>query len=75
MRYDVCFARMIERTAIHDIRLGLREAPAVCLLGPRQVGKTTLALRIAEELAGIYLDLESPADLAKLSDPEAYLSH
>ncbi|MBN8458079.1 MAG: ATP-binding protein [Verrucomicrobia bacterium] len=65
---------MIERTAIHDIRLGLREAPAVCLLGPRQVGKTTLAHHLAEEMAGIYLDLESPADLAKLSDPEAYLS-
>jgi len=65
---------MINRLAIHDIRLGLQEAPAVCLLGPRQVGKTTLAFQLAEEMGGLYLDLESPADLAKLSDPEAYLS-
>lgn len=65
---------MIDRLAIHDIRLGLKEAPAVCLLGPRQVGKTTLAFQLAEEMGGLYLDLESPADLAKLADPEAYLS-
>jgi predicted AAA+ superfamily ATPase len=42
-------------------------------LGPRQVGKTTLALQLAAERSAIYLDLESPADLAKLTDPEAYL--
>ena len=65
---------MISRTALHDIQLGLREAPAVCLLGPRQVGKTTLAHHLAEEMDGVYLDLESPADQARLSDPEAYLS-
>lgn len=48
------------------------------LLGPRQVGKSTLARTIAQELAGTagrpdYLDLENPADQAKLEDAGAYL--
>lgn len=48
--------------------------PAVVLLGPRQVGKTTLAKQCAVDRGGIYLDLESQRDLSKLSDPEDYLS-
>lgn len=48
--------------------------PAVALLGPRQVGKTTLALAVAETRPAIYLDLESEADRAKLSEPELFLS-
>ena len=60
----------------------LRLFPAVALLGPRQVGKTTLARDIAEAgrdhgtgspTAGLYLDLESPADQEKLSDAHGYL--
>lgn len=47
--------------------------PAVALLGPRQVGKTTLALEIASSLDSIYLDLESEADKAKLTDAELFL--
>ncbi len=43
--------------------------PAVVLLGARQVGKTTLAKAIARDLKSIYLDLEAPEDLLKLSDP------
>lgn len=50
----------------------LGEAPAVCLLGPRQVGKTTLALEVAQRLGAQYLDLESERDRAKLTEPEAY---
>lgn len=46
--------------------------PAVALLGARQVGKTTLAKVIATDMESIYLDLESPKDLAKLSNPEAF---
>ncbi|WP_037437585.1 ATP-binding protein [Sinorhizobium fredii] len=46
---------------------------AVALIGPRQVGKTTLALAIAERRPSVYLDLESDADRAKLSEPELYL--
>lgn len=52
----------------------LNEFPAVALLGPRQVGKTTLAHRIAEGRASVYLDLEAAPDLAKLADPALYLS-
>lgn len=52
----------------------LQQFPAVALLGPRQVGKTTLALEIAESCGGLYLDLEHPADLAKLTDPADYLA-
>jgi predicted AAA+ superfamily ATPase len=48
--------------------------PAVALLGPRQVGKTTLGLRIAEGQRSVYLDLESPRDREKLADAEFYFS-
>ena len=58
-------------TQLHDL---LADYPAVALIGPRQVGKTTLALEVSEALDSVYLDLESPADLARLSDPELYLA-
>ena len=65
---------MIKRKSQSDITELLGEFPAVSILGPRQVGKTTLAEEIASTLTpdAIYLDLESLADQAKLSDPEAY---
>ena len=44
------------------------------MLGPRQVGKTTLALAIAKQTGALYLDLEHAGDLAKLADPADYLS-
>jgi predicted AAA+ superfamily ATPase len=50
--------------------------PVVALLGPRQVGKTTLALEIAGkrlEKKWTYLDLELESDLSKLTDAESYL--
>ncbi len=51
----------------------LKSNPAVALLGARQVGKSTLAGMIMENFAdAIYLDLERPADLNKLHDPEAF---
>lgn len=65
---------MIERrlhSRLHDL---LQEYPAVALLGPRQVGKTTLAQAVAERADSVYLDLESDRDRAKLSDPELYLA-
>jgi uncharacterized protein len=51
----------------------LARHPVVGLLGPRQVGKTTLALAVAENRPSLYLDLESPSDLAKLAEPELFL--
>jgi predicted AAA+ superfamily ATPase len=48
----------------------LENNPAVAILGPRQCGKTTLAKHITQEFSqAVYLDLEHPADLAKLDDP------
>ena len=52
----------------------LQHFPAVVLLGPRQVGKTTLSLEIAEQQPSIYLDLESEDDRAKLANPARYFA-
>lgn len=65
---------MVRRSAAAALAHLLAEFPAVALLGPRQVGKTTLALQWADSRPdSIYLDLESAADRAKLADPAAYL--
>ena len=59
---------------IHDLLLdSVNAAPAVALLGPRQVGKTTLALEVAKTRPSVYLDLESERDRAKLDQAELYL--
>ncbi len=49
--------------------------PGVVLLGPRQVGKTTLAKQIAgqRKARAIYLDLERPVDRRRLQDADAFL--
>jgi len=66
---------MIYRKLLHSIQHSLNDFPAVVLLGPRQVGKTTLAKIVANARTdSLYLDLERPSDLAKLSDPELFLS-
>jgi len=66
---------MMIRRHIHDqLVAAINHNPSVGLLGPRQVGKTTLALAIGETRPSLYLDLESPADRAKLSDPGRYLA-
>ncbi|MYB50275.1 MAG: ATP-binding protein [Dehalococcoidia bacterium] len=65
---------MIARRSQAQLHNLLAEFPAVALLGPRQVGKTTLALETADAEDAVYLDLESPADRARLTDPELYLA-
>ncbi len=65
---------MIERWITGKLEHTLRHTPAVALLGARQVGKTTLAHTIAKTRTALYLDLENPEDLLKLSDPSAFLS-
>ncbi|MFO1294726.1 MAG: ATP-binding protein [Rubrivivax sp.] len=65
---------MITRRLVSALAAALEEAPAVALLGPRQAGKTTLALELAKRRPAVYLDLESEADRAKLSEPELYLA-
>lgn len=65
---------MIARRRLAILQQLVDEFPAVAILGPRQVGKTTLALHVlASRTDAVYLDLESPSDSAKLSDPVAYL--
>ncbi len=67
---------MISRSIESLVRTRLTSVvPAVVLLGPRQVGKTTLARKIAADWPGgaVYLDMERPADRRRLDDADAYL--
>ena len=67
---------LIERHIRTRLERDLTAVPAVALLGPRQVGKTTLAHRLRAEFhrETVYLDLERTSDLAKLDEAELYLS-
>ncbi len=65
---------MIPRRLTSSVQDLLSRHPVVALLGPRQAGKTTLALQIAETRPSVYLDLESRPDAAKLTEPELFLS-
>ena len=66
----------LERDLSARLRQRLAQMPAIALLGPRQCGKSTLANHlIAEHGNAIYLDLERPADLNKLRNPEAFFAH
>jgi len=56
-----------------ELETSLANFPAVAVLGPRQCGKSTLARQLATQRASTYLDLERPADLARLGEPELYL--
>ena len=63
---------MITRLVTDRLNKHIAHMPAVALLGARQVGKTTLAKTIAKGRDAIYLDLEAPEDLLKLSDPSSF---
>ncbi len=65
---------MIARDLQSKLEYFINNYPAVALLGPRQAGKTTLALTIAKHRHSIYLDLESEQDRAKLNQAELYLA-
>ena len=67
---------MIKRVLEGKLIDSLKNMPVVVILGPRQVGKTTLALDLARSTLDKpihYLDLELNSDLAKLDDAESYL--
>ena len=74
MELKSTIARMFSRNLLPELADELQHSPAVALLGPRQVGKTTLALEAAQAIPSIYLDLESERDRAKLAQPELYLA-
>ena len=59
---------MINRRLENKILKTLQRSPSVALVGPRQVGKTTLALDVSETIPSVYLDLENRLDLQKVSD-------
>lgn len=66
---------MIPRRLESQILTDLSHFPAVSLVGSRQTGKTTLAKHLAIRFSeAIYVDLERPSDLAKLADPELFLT-
>ena len=64
---------MFSRNLLPRLTDEIQHSPAVAILGPRQVGKTTLALEAAQSIPSIYLDLESERDRTKLAQPELYL--
>jgi len=66
---------MIPRRQLQQVRAALARQAAVALIGPRQVGKTTLALELAEGTDALYLDLEAREDRAKLADPSLFLGN
>jgi uncharacterized protein len=65
---------MIERRIGSEVTALLAQAPAVVLIGPRQAGKMTLALAVADGHKATYLDLESEADRARLAEPQLYFA-
>lgn len=67
--------QLFERRATALLRQALNSMPVVALVGPRQVGKTTLAMQLSKQTTKktTYLDLESDQDFNKLSDPELFL--
>jgi uncharacterized protein len=66
---------MIERLITQKILRDLNWSPIVGLIGPRQVGKTTLARYVQTQIEKptIYLDLELQEDWFKLEDAQSYL--
>ena len=64
---------MIPRRARQTVTEALERQAAAGIIGPRQVGKTTLAHEVARGRDALYLDLESARDRGKLADPELFL--
>ena len=65
---------MIERPAyLKQLAAAVRRSPVTALMGPRQCGKTTLARMFQQGKTASHFDLESPADLQRLQNPEMML--
>jgi len=61
--------RKLESLVLKDLKI----FPCVAILGPRQCGKSTLAINLSKVLTNlVYFDLENPSDLRKLDDPLFY---
>jgi len=72
----VAMDTIVQRLLLEYAFKRLNQLPCIALLGSRQIGKTTLSKQIQDQHRGesIYLDLESPEDLNKLTQPELYLN-
>ena len=64
---------MMQRSHTAAVQAALNRQPGVVLLGPRQVGKTTLAQDIADTHDAVYLDMERAADRQVLAEPDFFL--
>ena len=66
----------IQRTTLSKIKQAGKTFPVLAIVGPRQVGKTTLVKQYAKSIKrkSVYLDLEMPSDFKRLNDAEFYLS-
>jgi hypothetical protein len=65
---------ILREQALARLTEALEQSPVTMLLGPRQVGKTTLARIVAERKGATFFDLALPSDRARLSEPELALS-
>ena len=65
---------MIQRRLEADFYFSIQHFPVTGLIGPRQVGKTTLAKTAFYPSGSIYLDLEKNSDLNKIEDPELFFT-
>ena len=65
---------MIQRKIEDDFYFSIQNFPVTGLIGPRQVGKTTLAKTASYPSNSIYLDLEKNSDLNKIEDPELFFT-
>jgi len=65
---------MLYRRNINGLKAALARQAAAALVGPRQVGKTTLALQLADEVPSVYIDLEATQDRLKLREASLFLS-
>jgi predicted AAA+ superfamily ATPase len=63
---------MIARRIERKVEEALSRSASVALMGPRQVGKTTIALNISDSGTAVYLDLENSLDLQKIQDINAF---
>ena len=66
---------MLSRVVAGDIENALQRQAAVAIIGPRQVGKTTLALEIGRARDALYLDLEDGDDRNRLAQPALFLDN
>lgn len=63
---------MVKRDKFLELKELIETFPAVALLGPRQVGKTTLAVELSKNYDSVYLDLEAEEDRARIANPAYY---